>query len=155
MHRLLSEIDLFNIWFEGLFAAAVSLYAWVKGGRAARAAGVINALAWPVGTVTKMIIEPVALQLAIACTQDALVAVGLLYLSFRYNSLWLGVGVIAQGLQLALDYVYVSQRAEFAQLNRFMLGAVLNGLTYVILISILGAAVAERRRLALQGPVRV
>ena len=100
MLQLLSTIDLLNIWFEALFAALVSLFAWTKGGRAARAAAIINVVAWPVGTVTKMMIKPVGLELAVTCSQDALVAGALLYLSVRYNSLWLSVGVIAQGLQL-------------------------------------------------------
>ena len=148
-------INSVNLWLQVAFTVGATIYALVLGGPAARAAAVVNALGWIVGSISNYLVHPASLQLTITCTQDALVAAGFLFLAVRYNSPWLCLGVIAQGLQLGLDFLLIGDWTRMAWQNRFAAGVVLNGLTYVLQFSVLGVTLEERRRLALAGPVRV
>lgn len=155
MIQLLSTIDLANTFFQAVLAAAVTAYALARGGPEVRGAAIVNAVGWIVGWAGNYLVKPVGVHLAVTCTQDVLVAAAFLYFAVRYNSLWLAIGLIAQGVQLALDFISVTEWDGFSLPVRFIWGVVLNSLTDVMQISILGAAIAARRRLALAGPVRV
>ncbi len=155
MTHLVSAIDVANLWFQALLAAAVTAYALMRGGPEVRGAAIVNAVGWIVGCASNYLVRPVGPHLAVTCIQDALVAAGFLYFAVRYNSLWLTIGVIAQGVQLALDFMSVTEWDGFSVPVRLVWSAALNGLTDVMQISVLGAAMAARRRLALPAPVRV
>jgi hypothetical protein len=155
MIQLVSALDLVDLWFQSILALAATAYALLRGGPKVRGAAIVNAIGWIVGGFAAYQIKPMGLHLVVTCASDAVVAVGLLYFTLKYDSPWLSLGVVAQGLQLALDSFVTTHWREFALVQRVMLGALLNGLTAMIQISILGAAIAERRRLALAGPVRV
>ena len=148
-------INAANLWVQGAFAAAVTIYALARGGAAARGAAIIAAAGWIVAGISNFLIQPIGLRVIVTCTQDALVAAGFLYLAIRHNSGWLILGVIVQGLQLGLDFLLISEWAHMGWRSRFASGVVLNGLSFGLLFCVLGVAMAERRRLALAGPVRV
>lgn len=155
MIQFLTMVDVANQWAQAIFAASVTAYALTRGGPSVRGAAIVNAFGFLGGWASNYLIQPVGPHLMATCTLDAVVAAALLYFAVRHNSLWLAVGVIAQGAQLALDFISVSEWHGFSLPSRFGWSVVLNGLTDVIQISILGAALAGRRRLALSGPVRV
>ena len=147
MIHVLGAVNAANPWLQLLLAVLVTAYAFACGGPGVRGAAAVNAVGWIVGWIGNYLIQPVGLHLLITCTQDALVAAGFLYFAVRYNSLWLSVAVIAQGAQLGLDFISITEWNGFSPPVRFVWGVVLNGLTDVMQISLLGAAVADRRRM--------
>ncbi len=155
MHPYLAILEVANFWIQAAFTAAVSAYAITRGGDGPRGAAVVNLIGWSVGWAANYLMKLGGPQLLVICAADALVAAGFLYFAVRYNSLWLAVGVIAQGVQLALDYITLIEWHGLGLPARVLWNVALNGLTDVIQISVLGAAIAGRRRLALHGAVRV
>jgi len=138
-----------------LLMAAASVAAWRWGRQGVRIAAAVNVFAFVL--TSPVVLLPFGDQgrMWLTCSLDLLAAAGFLYAAARYNSLWIGVAVLAQGVQAAIDVIYVGQGSSFTRIHHFMFGAVENAFTYVIQIAILGAALADRRRLALQAPVRV
>jgi len=134
-------------------AATVAALRW--GGPAARLAAAVNVVAFAVTTPAGFLSAEDAVRMWVVCGLDLLAAAGFLYAAARYNSLWIGVAVLAQGIQAAVDVIYFGHGSSFTRVHHFLFGAVENAFTWAIQFAILGAALADRRRLALQGAVRV
>jgi hypothetical protein len=144
-----------NYLAQLLLVVGATLAALSWGGPAARVAALVNAVIWPLTTCFGLLQIPATPATWIACALDLSAGAGFLYAAARYNSLWISVSVLAQGIQAAVDVIYIEQGASFDRLHHFMIGAAANAFTYAIQAGILGAALTDRRRLALQAPVRV
>lgn len=134
------------------FAAQIALMVMATlaarrwGGQATRIAAVVNVIAFALTTPAGLLPLPDAERMVTVCSLDLLTAAGFLYAAARYNSLWISVSVLAQGIQAAIDMIYVEQGASFDRLHHFMIGAAANAFTYAIQAGILGAALTDRRR---------
>lgn len=144
-----------NYVAQAIFVAAVTVTAWRSSDPGVRFACRVNLVFWPVTTVFSLLPVPEAPAMWVVCALDLGAAGGFLYAAARYNSLWISAAVLAQGVQTAVDVIYIGQGSSFDRLHHFMFGAMDNLFTYVIQAAILGAALAARRRLALRGAVRV
>jgi hypothetical protein len=149
MIQFVTALHVGNLWLQSVLAAAVVVYALLRGGPRLRGPAILTAVAWTAGTIANYMIKPVGPHLILTCAIDALAGVGLLYYTLRYDSPWLSLAVIAQGVQLALDSFMAIQWSGFAVLHRVMVSVVWNGLSDLILVGVLGFAISERRRLAL------
>ena len=137
-----------------MVAATVAAVRW--GGPAARIAAAVNVIACVLTTPAALMPGDETLRMWVICGLYILTAAGFLYAAARFNSLWISIAVLAQGTQLGIDVFFIGQASSFDRLHHFLLGAAENAFTWVIQIAILGAALADRRRrLALQGAVRV
>jgi hypothetical protein len=155
MEQLFLYSNIANVLAQLLLVVTSTLAARRWGGPAARFAALVNAVIWPLTTCFGLLPVPDAPAVRVACSLDLLAAAGFLYAAARYNSLWIGVAVLAQGVQTAIDVIYIGDGSSFDRIHHFIIGATQNLFTYAIQIAILGAALADRRRLALQTPVRV
>lgn len=144
-----------NYLVQGLLVAAGMGLARRWGGPAARLAALVNAVVWPLTVTFGVLPIPDTPAVWISVTLDLAAGAGFLYSAARFNSLWISVAVLAQGVQAGIDVIYVGDGASFDRVHHFMIGVGQNIFTYVIQVCILGAALADRRRLALQAPVRV
>ncbi len=137
-----------------LVLSCVAAERW--GAPAARIAAVVNLVSCILTTPVAFLITDETVRMWVTCSLDILTAAGFLYAAARYNSLWISVAVLAQGIQTGLDVIFIGQGSSFDRVHHFYLGAAENAFTWAIQIAILGAALADRRRrLALQGTVRV
>ena len=135
---------------------AVTMAARRWGGSAARTAALVNVVAFLVTNPASFLPLGEAERMWMICSLDLLAGAGFLYAAARYNSLWISVAVLAQGIQTGIDVIFIGQGSSFDRVHHFYLGAAENAFTWAIQIAILAAALADRRRrLALQGAVRV
>jgi hypothetical protein len=83
---------------------------------------------------------------------DAVVAFGFLVLAIRYNSLWLGVAMLAKGLQLSLHATHLTDHVDpvIGHLNLYL--ASLDAVSVAISGSILAGTVSAMR--GREGPKR-
>lgn len=144
-----------NYLLQGALVAMIWLAARRWGGSTAKLAALINVPAWTAVTVFGFLPLTETRAMAVGCSFDLLTAAAFLYVAVRDNSPWISVAVLAQGVQTAIDVIYVGQGSSFDRIHHFLLGAVENLFTYAIQVAIIGAVLADRRRLALQAPVRV
>ncbi len=144
--RFLINAALFLVLGGGMIG--VCAFALVKGRPAERYGAAMYGLAvllsFAIEGVTGEAIPVLPLLLL-----DGLVAVGFLFLSIRYNNLWLGAAMMIKGVQLAVHATHLTDVDDpyFAGLN--MYGAALDLVSLMILLTILGATlatVAERRK---------
>ncbi len=97
----------------GLFAIVVygailgvTVFAWMRGGRAERAGATFNLAAAILVQVAHRTAAAEALPLALL-TVDGLLAVGFLVLALRYASLWVGAALVFQAIQFGLHATYL------------------------------------------------
>ena len=144
-----------NYLLQALFVALVLAASRRWGAPAARLAALVNVAA---GTVTSgfgLLPLPETVAVWVVCALDLMTAAAFLYVAGRYNSLWITAAVLAQGVQAGIDVIYIGQGSGFDRIHHFLFGAVENIFTYAIQAAILGAVLADRRRLAHEGAVRV
>jgi hypothetical protein len=155
MIQFTMAIDLANRWVQSIFAAAVTVYALMRGGPRVRSVAIVNAIGWSVGSVASLLIKPVGPHLIVTWVSQTLLAVGLLYFTLKYDSAFLGLAVTGQALQFALDASVIGRFHGAPFLQQFTIGVVLNALSYLTLIGVLGFAISERRRESFPGPMRI
>lgn len=143
-----------NIAIVALFPIAiisVSIYAWLRGRSAERfgsllyAAAFMTAMALYITLGLERSVVPVLLL-------DAFAALGFLVLAFRYNSLWLGLAMILQGIVLGLHSTHLTE-VEDPQVFGMSLYATLQNLISLGMLATFAGATAlaqreRRRRLA-------
>lgn len=130
---------------ETVAALGVCLVGWLKGGPGARAASLAFGIGWIGWGVVSLAAPSLNAQLLPALLWDIWVALAFLYLAIRYNSLWIGAAMIAQGFQLgfrALDVILPEARHSVVHLS---LVVAINSLNLVMMAMLVGAALAERR----------
>jgi hypothetical protein len=147
--------NLANYVLELSLFLAACLAVWRWGGPAVRLAGVINVVAWVVTTPANLAPLPEMLQAYLVCTLDLLTAAAFLYVAARYNNLWIAVTVLAEGVQTCIDLVYLGEGSSLGRIHHLLLGATDSAFTCAIQIAIIGAARADRSRLAPNPPLRV
>lgn len=133
---------------ETLAACAVCLVGWLKGGSAARAASLAFGIGWIGWSVVSLAAPNLNDQLFPALLWDIWVALAFLYLAIRYNSLWIGAAMIAQGFQLgfrALDVILPEARHSIVHLS---LVVAINALNLAMMAMLIGATLTERGRLS-------
>jgi len=135
-----------NYLVQLMLVAGVIFAALFWGGPGPRLAGAATAIAWPATSFCGLLPLPESTAVWIICALDLLNAAALLYAAARYNSLWISLAVVAQGVQAGVDLIYVGQGSGFDRIHHFMVGVSENLFTYIILISLLGAARADRAR---------
>ena len=126
--------------------AAVTAFAWLKGGWPERIGAALNLLAAVLFFVLQRMFAPTALTTSLLVI-DGLLGVGFLVLALRYTSLWLGAAMLLQAAQFSLHAFYYVTAKPFDLL--FMV--VNNLVSWGILIAIVAgtfASWAETRRAA-------
>ena len=96
-HRI-SVADLISFVVQTAMATGVGAFAWWKGGAGERLSGAVFWLGWVAGTAVTL--SGSSYDPPINLLWDVLMGVTFLYTAVRYNRLWLGAGLIAQGAQL-------------------------------------------------------
>ena len=105
-----------------------------------------SAIGWIGWGVVSLVAPSLNARLLPALLWDIWVAVAFLYLAIRYNSLWIGAAMIAQGFQLgfrALDVILPEARHSIVHLS---LVVAINSLNLVMMAMLVGAALAEKRQ---------
>ena len=144
--RLIVVIALFALFFGGL--VAVCVLAWLKG-RPAERYGATLYLVSVAGTTLLELITGKATPAVPELCLDALVAIGFLSLSLKYNNLWLGGAMMGKGLQLALHSIHLTDTTDpsFGGVNLYAAG--LSLISFAIVAIIWGGTlvgIRERRR---------
>jgi len=155
MNTFFLAANLANYAAEFLLFLAASVAAWRWGGPAARAGALVNLAAWLLTTPANFLPIGETQQMYLVCALDLLAAAGFLFVAARYNSLWIATAVLAEGVQTCVDVVYVGEGSSLDRIHHFLVGATDSAFTWAIQIAILGAALADRRRLASGASVRV
>jgi hypothetical protein len=130
-----------------LLAAVFALAMW-KGDTAARLGAVVYAGAWIVAIAVELYTQTV--PFAVILSLDTLVATAFLILAIRYNSLWLGAGMMLQGMQLGMHAMYFTSSPGVEVFGFDLFALVLNLISMFILITIAGAVGATMFRRARQ-----
>src|SRR5882672_5354441 len=102
---------MFWVFFGLGILLSITAFAWFKGGRAERYGAGINALGY-LGITALQFASGGHMPLAPMVWADLLIAVGFLWLSVRYNSLWLGVAMMLQGLEFTIHTQYLTSSGE-------------------------------------------
>jgi hypothetical protein len=126
-----------------LLAAVFALAMW-KGDVAARLGAIVYAGAWLVAIGVELYTNTV--PFAVILSLDTLVATAFLVLAIRYNSLWLGAGMMLQGVQLGMHAMYFTSAPDATFLGFNVFALVLNLISLFILITIAGAVGATMFR---------
>jgi len=85
--------------------AAVTAFAWLKGGWPERIGAALNLTAAVLFFVLQRMFAPTALTTSLLVI-DGLLGVGFLVLALRYTSLWLGAAMLLQAAQFSLHAFY-------------------------------------------------
>lgn len=156
MERIFLIANIANYGVEVSLFLLATAAAWRWGGRAARLAALVNLAAWAATTPANLLPIPEMRQAYLVCALDLITAAAFLYVAARFNSLWIAVAVLAEGVQTCVDLVYLGEGSSLGRMNHFLMGAADSVLTYVIQIAIICAALGDRRRrLAPEAAVRV
>lgn len=137
------------IGFIGLAVlGATALYAWTQGRGAERGGVLVYAAAW-VGVLIYELATGDSFPVVPILMLDAAVALAFLVLAIRYNSLWLGVAMILQGLGLGLHATHLTDLVEpgFMGFQVYALG--INFVSLAILVVLIGgttASMLDRRK---------
>ena len=118
--------------------AAVTAFAWLKGGWPERIGSSLNLVAAVLFFVLQRLFAPTALNTSLLVI-DGLLGVGFLILALRYTSLWIGAAMLLQAAQFSLHAFYYVTIKPFDLL--FMV--VNNLVSWGILISILAGVGAH------------
>lgn len=118
--------------------AAVTAFAWLKGGWPERIGSTLNLVAAVLFFVLQRMFAPTALTTSLLVI-DGLLGVGFLILALRYTSLWLGAAMLLQATQFSLHAFYYVTTKPFDLL--FMI--VNNLVSWGILIAIVSGAFAS------------
>jgi len=140
-HTLLGQLGF-------ILSLVVCAFALLRGAAAERFAAFLISLTWVSGIVVSTFlgrtISSLVLQY-IFLGQDCIVAIGLLLVALRYAQIWLGVAMLLQSLELALNG---AQMADFGlSFNTYMWFN--NTVSYSLLAILFGATVnvtLQRRR---------
>jgi hypothetical protein len=151
MLETLHALQTAELVFQLVVFGAVTGYALTRGGPRVLGPALLNVVCWIVGGIFLNDTKHLGPSLIISCASDAVVAFGLLYFTLRYDSAWLGLGVVAQGLQLPLDAFSIVPWHDLPLYERVMLNVLGAVLTDFIQIGILGFAITERRRTTFRG----
>jgi hypothetical protein len=130
--------------------AGVFTFAWWKGDAAARLGSIVYAGAWVVAIAAEWITNdtlPIVPMLAL----DTFVATGFLVLAIRYNNLWLGAGMMLQGIQLGMHAMYFTSAPNIQLYGFNLFSLVINLISLFILLTIAGAVGGSLYRRARQG----
>lgn len=141
-----------RIGYIGFIGLAVlgttTLYAWFQGRGAERWGAVASAAAW-LGVVIYELTTGDSLPVVPILLLDATVALAYLLLALRYNSLWLGMAMIFQGIALGLHATHLVE-VEYPLLFGFNLYALgINLMSLGIIIVLLAgttASMLDRRK---------
>ena len=118
----------------------VTVFAWMRGGRAERVGATLNLAAAVLVEVAHRIAAAEALPVALLAV-DGLLAVGFLVLALRYASLWVGAALVFQAIQFGLHATYLVRHLAF----NITYARVNNIDTFGILLSLAVGVVATRR----------
>ncbi len=156
MERIFLIANIANYGVEVALFLLATAAAWRWGGPAARMAALVNLFAWLVTTPANLLPIPETPQAYLVCTLDLITAAAFLCVAATFNSLWIAVAVLAEGVQTCVDLVYLGEGSSLGRMNHFLMGAADSVLTYVIQVAIICAALGDRRRrLAPEAPLRV
>jgi hypothetical protein len=155
MFQFLKAIDVTNMWGQSIFAAVLTAHALMRCGPRVRVPIIVNGVCFAASSTANLLIKPLGPHLLVTYASDTALAVGLLYFALKYDSAWLSLAVVAQGLMLAMETFTIGRFHGAPILQQFAIGVVLNVFSALVLIGVLGFAISERRRLALAGPLRV
>jgi hypothetical protein len=127
------------VWLIAICGLAV-----IKGGPAERLAAYMIGGAWLAAILARFIFGKDHLEL-IALSNDAVLSLGLLMVSIRYASLWLGFAMLLQSSAFALHAWYLADPP--ADQNGYIWA--INNLSYAVLLTLLVATLTtwfKRRR---------
>ena len=137
------------VGFIGLAVlGATAGYAWLKGGGAERGGVLAYAAAW-IGVLAYELISGDSLPTVPILLLDATVAVAFLGLALKYNSLWLGIAMIFQGIVLGLHATHLTelQSASILGFQAYALGINLTSLAIlIVLVGGTTATLLDRRK---------
>jgi len=144
-----TEFFLVNaISFVGQTAAALCAcgVAWLKGGPSARIAALVFGLGW-VGSAVVVLASPGQNNdLPSVLVWDLAPAATFLILAIWHNNLWFGAATIAQGWQLGLRTMDMTMPESPHSLTHLSLAVAINTLNLVMMVTLVGGALSERRR---------
>ena len=134
------------VWIGLTLLISITALAWFKGGAAERHGAALNALGY-LGITAVQFASNGHTPLASMVWADLLIAVGFLWLSVRYNSLWLGVAMMLQGAEFAIHTQFLTSLGEqpvVFGLRLYALGE--NLISLAVLLTLFGATLATMRK---------
>ncbi len=108
MERICLIANIANYGVEVALFLLATAAAWRWGGPAARMAALVNLFAWLVTTPANLLPIPETPQAYLVCTLDLITAAAFLCVAATFNSLWIAVAVLAEGVE-TLDEVETLQ----------------------------------------------
>ena len=145
MHRM-SVADVISFVVQTLAATWVCAFAWRRGGPAERLCAVVFWVAWMIGLA--MTLSGPAYDPPLGVLGDVAMAAAFLFAAARHNRPWLGVGLIAQGLQLALRLLDVYLPEPAGAPIWMAVGVGINVLNLVMMAALVASTLAWRPRTA-------
>jgi hypothetical protein len=121
LKTLLSQISI-------LLLVAVIAFAWLRGGKAERYAGLFIGLTW-LGALAGQALTGQQIPARVIMLADWVLATSLLVLALRYHRNWLGLALIVQGLSMVLHALYFQVPGDHPHF--YLMG--INGLSYLLL----------------------
>ena len=126
-----------TIYSQAEFLAVVlcCALAWFKGGAAERDGALLIVLTTVGAKAVQYLTHELVPTIPIL-SADAILAVGFLILAIRYSSLWLGVAMILQGIEMSLTAANLADTHSpvWNHWNVYLLGV--NVISYLVLIAI-------------------
>lgn len=134
------------VWIGLALLVSITALAWFKGGAAERYGAILNASGYLSITALQFASNG-HMPLAPMVWADLLIATGFLWLSVRYNSLWLGVAMMLQGAEFAIHTQYLTSLGEqpiVFGIRLYALGE--NLISLAVLLTLLGATLTTMRK---------
>ena len=121
---------------------ATAVFAWFKGDPAGRWGAVTNLVGY--ASITVIQLAGMREPLVPMVWADLLIAVGFLWLAIRYNSLWLGVTMMLQGVEFAIHTLFLVSSGPQPRIFGFKAYALGENLVSLsIILTLISATVAS------------
>ncbi len=141
MHRM-SVADVISFAVQTLAVGLICVFAWRRGGPGERFSGGVFGLLWIIGCA--LTLSGPGYDPPLSILGDVLAGAAFLYATVRYNRLWLGLGLIAQGLQLGLRVLDVVLPETPGAVVWVAIGVGINLMNLVMMAAIAGSTIAYR-----------